>query len=253
VDVGLEVEGQMAKTFYEWLTAEDHDDQNIKDIAKIAKENKLNWISVNSISSGIQAVNKLEGIDDAEKNRVIIKLSAAFESYDSNKNDVNVTSDQKEVVDPRQLNWLQRQFEYILNNPKVILSIVSFFIVIGIVYFIASNVTPTTLSDISSARGFIAFIFAVGTVGIGFMMVYIALTDDKTEFKDKFDLGKQIFTALLGVFATIVGFYFGSMDQTSNQDAGQRQPAAAQRAPGEPAGEGQAPQAAPGQPGPGGQ
>jgi hypothetical protein len=242
VDVGLEVEGQMAKTFYEWLTAEDHDGQQIKDIAKIAKENQSNWTNVNSISSGIQAINRLEGIDHAEKNIIISKLSAAFEKYDSDNKVAKETSTPKELVDPRQINWLQRQVEYILSNPRVLLGIVLLPVFVGIVYFLGVKLTPDTLSNIESARGFIAFIFAIGTVGIGFMMVYIALTDDKTEFKDKFDLGKQIFTALLGVFATIVGFYFGSISQTSNQGALNA-----------PLGEDQAGPPASRQPGPGGQ
>lgn len=204
----------MTKTFYEWLTSEDHEDQQIKDIAEIAKNNKEKWLNVSSISSGITAIKSQEAINDSDTIIIVGKLGTAYDNYNSNIGEIKNKNDPAEVVDPRRTNWLQRQFEYIFGNPKVIFSIITCVFAIGVIYFLARNIDSTSLTNISSARGIIAVMFAGATLAAAFMIIYNALYDEKTEFKEKFDLAKQIFTAILGVFATIVGFYFGSLNQT---------------------------------------
>ena len=62
------------------------------------------------------------------------------------------------------------------------------------------------------ARGLITYLFAVVTIGAAVAFFLIAgLTHEITEdFEVRFDRGKDILSLLLGVFGTIIGFYFGS-------------------------------------------
>jgi hypothetical protein len=61
------------------------------------------------------------------------------------------------------------------------------------------------------ARGLITYLFAVVTIGTAVVLVVSALTSHETPEHDKrFTRGKEILSLLLGVFGTIVGFYFGS-------------------------------------------
>jgi len=68
------------------------------------------------------------------------------------------------------------------------------------------------------ARGLITYLYAVVTIGTAVVLVVSALLGTE---KVKQDDGRQILALLLGVFGTIVGFYFGNaVAGTSGQGAG---------------------------------
>jgi hypothetical protein len=67
------------------------------------------------------------------------------------------------------------------------------------------------MGQVEFARGLITYLFAVVTIGTAVVLVVSALTADETPANEKrFERGKEILSLLLGVFGTIVGFYFGS-------------------------------------------
>lgn len=69
------------------------------------------------------------------------------------------------------------------------------------------------LKDGEYARGLITYLFAVGTIGSVVILILAALTGKgETEERDaRFDKAKEIFSLLIGIFGTIIGFYFGSI------------------------------------------
>lgn len=69
------------------------------------------------------------------------------------------------------------------------------------------------LKDGEYARGLITYLFAVGTIGAVVILILAALTGSgATEERDaRFDKAKEIFSLLIGIFGTIIGFYFGSI------------------------------------------
>lgn len=69
------------------------------------------------------------------------------------------------------------------------------------------------LASVDYARGVITFIFAVGTIGIALLLTLGALLGSHP--LDVFAKAKEVLTVLIGVFGTILGFYFG----TSTGDA----------------------------------
>jgi hypothetical protein len=62
------------------------------------------------------------------------------------------------------------------------------------------------------ARGLITYLFAITTIGVAVAVILFALTQSSdVETQDiRFDRAKDVLSLLLGVFGTIVGFYFGS-------------------------------------------
>jgi hypothetical protein len=64
-------------------------------------------------------------------------------------------------------------------------------------------------ADAAYARGIITVVIILSTIAIAFVLVYQAffaeLSDD-----DRFRRGREVFTGLMGVLGTIVGFYFGT-------------------------------------------
>jgi hypothetical protein len=64
------------------------------------------------------------------------------------------------------------------------------------------------LANADLARGVITFIFAVGTIGIALLLTFGALVGKNTV--EEFTKAKEVLTLLMGVFGTILGFYFGT-------------------------------------------
>jgi beta-lactam-binding protein with PASTA domain len=68
------------------------------------------------------------------------------------------------------------------------------------------------------ARGLITFLIAITTVGIAIILAVSTLVLSEGDAGDKrFDRGKQVLTTLIGVLGTIVGFYFGSERESTQQ------------------------------------
>jgi uncharacterized membrane protein len=62
------------------------------------------------------------------------------------------------------------------------------------------------------ARGLITYLFAVGTIGGVVVLILAALTSPGgDDAKENFARAKEILSLLLGIFGTIIGFYFGSI------------------------------------------
>ena len=74
---------------------------------------------------------------------------------------------------------------------------------------------PVMLGELArpeEARGLITFLFGVATVGIALVIVLAVFlsTGGREEVAERFRMGKDILAVLIGVFGTILGFYFGT-------------------------------------------
>jgi hypothetical protein len=73
------------------------------------------------------------------------------------------------------------------------------------------------LAKVENARGLITYILAVGTMAIALVLVMAALLGGE-QSAENFGRGKEVLTILIGVFGTILGFYYGS--ESSQRKAG---------------------------------
>jgi hypothetical protein len=118
----------------------------------------------------------------------------------------------------------------IKSNPiAATLLIIGGSLLFGIFWFISRDSNLKNLEENGSARGLITFLIAFVTVSIAIVLtLYVAVSDlAKEEVKERFSMGKEVFTALVGILGTIVGFYFGAAKETG-QPPQQGQPAVAQ-------------------------
>jgi hypothetical protein len=113
------------------------------------------------------------------------------------------------MPDDRNDVWWQN-----LLNPVVLvvlLILLSVFVFIGAAIFGKDAGVLGHMAKAEFARGLITYLFAVVTIGTAVVLLTSALTSGATqEYEEKFRRGKEVLSLLLGVFGTIVGFYFGT-------------------------------------------
>ena len=86
----------------------------------------------------------------------------------------------------------------------------SVFVFIGAAIFGWDHGVLNSMAKPDFARGLITYLFSVVTVGTAVVLVVSALTKDGDAADLTFQRGKDIFALMLGVFGTMIGFYFGS-------------------------------------------
>jgi hypothetical protein len=93
-------------------------------------------------------------------------------------------------------------------------SLVSLLILMGVLFLLGMAILDLDkgrvlvgMGKAQFARGLITYLFAVVTIGTAVVLVLSALLGTD---KEKFDRGKEVLGLLLGVFGTMVGFYFAS-------------------------------------------
>jgi hypothetical protein len=70
------------------------------------------------------------------------------------------------------------------------------------------------IENIAFARGIITYLIAAGTVVLAIILMFASVMTGGEDLEKRFDLGKQVFTSLVGVLGTVIGFYFGSATNT---------------------------------------
>ena len=106
---------------------------------------------------------------------------------------------------------------FLTNLPTILYSVLGIAIlaVIGYVLLQRTGDFLIRLADKEIARGLITFLIALTTVGIAVILAISTILSTASPDDDKrFDRGKQVLTLLIGVLGTIVGFYFGSAQET---------------------------------------
>ncbi len=75
----------------------------------------------------------------------------------------------------------------------------------------------TLLANLDVARGFITLLFAVGALAI-FMIITTAIVFDvNSDSKSIYERAKTILSMLIGIFGTVLGFYYGSQDDATDK------------------------------------
>lgn len=113
----------------------------------------------------------------------------------------------------------KRNVAAILLNPVVLIPLIiifGIFALIGAAMFGIDSGVLRSMGKLEFARGLITYLFAVVTIGTAVVLVVFTLSSGSSEeIEKKFQRGKEILSLLLGVFGTIVGFYFGSVSRDS--------------------------------------
>ena len=114
-----------------------------------------------------------------------------------------------------QSNWRTKFLDPVVLIAISILFAIFFLILAAILGF---DRVLNNMGKVEFARGLITYLFAVVTIGTAVVLVVSALTSSESDaHKEQFQRGKEVLALLLGVFGTIVGFYFGSEVSAARQ------------------------------------
>jgi hypothetical protein len=147
--------------------------------------------------------------------RKLIPMSDIAQSYITRSEQMTDQSSESkdprdELKDPKEQSTLRDAFANLLNPvPLVSLAMllgVMFLLVMAIFGWDRGHVL-FTMAQPDFARGLITYLFTIVTIGTAVVLIISGLTVGN---KEQFDRGKEILGLLLGVFGTMVGFYFGS-------------------------------------------
>jgi hypothetical protein len=108
-----------------------------------------------------------------------------------------------------------------MPSPVVLLTVtivMSVIALIGAAVFGFDQGVLLSMGRREFARGLIAYLFSVVTIGTAAVLVLAALTrtGQDAEKDRQFQNGKEVLSLLLGIFGTIVGYYFGSETAARN-------------------------------------
>jgi hypothetical protein len=108
-----------------------------------------------------------------------------------------------------------------LLNPVVLFSVL---MLLGVLVLLGAAILGRDsgvlerMSEVRYARGVITYLFAVVTIGTAVVLVVSVLTQTGAAGQN-FTEAKDILGLLLGIFGTIVGFYFGQENTKVQTDA----------------------------------
>lgn len=118
---------------------------------------------------------------------------------------------------------LQENFDFVgvltaaPQNPYVNLKYFQYWFLAGIGLLLSCGILyglykfdPKDIGNVEFARGIITYLIAAGTVGLAVILMFASVMTGGEDLEKRFDLGKQVFTSLVGVLGTVIGFYFGS-------------------------------------------
>lgn len=118
-------------------------------------------------------------------------------------------------------------FSHFLHQVTSLPGIVSIAVIMAMLFiYIFAKATPgqAGIDNVDYARGMITLLFTVGTVIIALLLTLSAIFLTGSDAKERFDRGKEVLSLLIGIFGTIIGFYFGSASQSQQASPIQNDP-----------------------------
>ncbi|MET0251672.1 MAG: SprB repeat-containing protein [Novosphingobium sp.] len=102
------------------------------------------------------------------------------------------------------------------------ISVVAIVALTGLIAYLYSRMSPEQLLGNAAARPVIMLAMIVAMLGFGgFLIVRSLLMEGAAEeIEAKFRMGREIFLVYSGIFATVVGFYFGALDADNERPKG---------------------------------
>jgi hypothetical protein len=186
-----------------WNSSEIADLQSLKDFAQT---NSPIWpYGSNDIREYVEAVNSTA--PDAAKIGLITTLAQAFADWKSQQRS------------EKAIGFFARMATGISSHlGSYLLGLFGILITAIIVYGIFYANFLSVMAQPDQARGLITFLFSISTIAIFLLIAVATFWIDKTQVDERFNKAKDLLTLMIGIFGTILGFYYGSLTKDLSED-----------------------------------
>jgi hypothetical protein len=198
------------RTFDQWIQHRAQTDPSAKELVDFASSQGI------ALPSDVQSADLFRGAirDKADAARRDTLLGAFNRFFDAWGAELSYL-----VFERRKGIW-QSGFEFISNNMGAFCTILIVMVLLGTLFYTFLSYEGRFLELLARtevARGVITYLFAIGTIGVALLICFAIFTGSFAEANERFQRGKDVLMVLIGVFGTIIGFYFGSEDQRRAQ------------------------------------
>jgi hypothetical protein len=172
-------------------------DPAINTLRRTAHDKASEWpYYSNDISDYVEFVTT--HAPEAERSQVLVLLGQLFETW---------RREQEDHARPRGI-W-----HWITNNPGTAgLFGLGVVLALGIIWALATSSFLEELAAESKARGLITFLVAISTVAVALLTAISIFYLAEPELESRYSKAKDLLAILVGILGTILGFYFGSID-----------------------------------------
>jgi len=191
--------------FYTWLCDRQHEDAEVQALADFVKDQRDSWQSVLTEAAAQKNIAIDKTLTSDQRAKYADTVTRAWTLFSESP------------PSPDHPKSRRRWYHFLAENaPVLVITLLAVVLVVVLLGAVFKSDFLRSLAIVEVSRGLITFFFALGTVGVAIILVTAAFTSDSQELKERFDMGKQVLTALIGVFGTIVGFYFGTHESSGS-------------------------------------
>jgi putative Ca2+/H+ antiporter (TMEM165/GDT1 family) len=193
--------------FSVWLKNQDSArDADLRELREFANGHTAVWPSGgNDVGPYLEAV--AGHASDEQRNKLLTSLARSYANW-------KVTEVPSSNSPP---GWISRFAEALSTHLSSVMLTIFGILAAGVILVgIFKGDFLTSLAQPSQARGFITFLFAFSTIAIFLLIAITTFWMEKDEVEARFAKAKDLLTILIGIFGTILGFYFGSLAADTN-------------------------------------
>ena len=208
-------------SFFDWITSNSTKSDQLRELFNIAEKDQATWQSIETLNGAKVAIEDHQALAPEDQIRILRGLNRIWTDFENETSWTAGGAGGRTVAAHKDF-----RSAFLKNLPVLAISMFALIILVVILWAILDNDFLGKLTDAKTARGLITFFFALSTVGVAVILTTAAFSisaANREEMRERFDMGKQVLTALIGIFGTILGFYFGSLDGGSSTDPGQRE------------------------------
>jgi len=168
-----------------WLHKLDSNDQHTQALKSLAEHNAAQWPFYS---------DKLQDYENAVKNMVT----------DDDKDGV-----QNKLVELHS-KWKTKQGSFLhFDWGKIAMLVFSAVLLGALIYAFAQPGFMSALAKPEGARALITLLFSVAVVAVALLSAVAIFWTKVDDLEERFSKAKDLLTILVGIFGTILGFYFG--------------------------------------------